>query len=209
MKETIKKGEENWFKQLLTDIQSLIQTLYYISQGQLPSDTKALSVSELVTDGLESDEMDSTTVLHTNGSYQLTDDSTPQIDSQQVIEPSPQNDAPPPPPSRETHLYQNLMFILLIYQQRVNDLSHESDPISSFRWQSYIHYHVNEQSCHMTSVGVALSYGFHYSGGYSLSSLAPPTERLMIHLLRIMNQHLCGLVTAHQVRERLDDGEFL
>lgn len=202
-----------------TDLQSLMHTLCCICQGQVPADVETLLLSGLSntaqltgTGGIIGD---STTVLRDSASHLLTEgNSELHVESQHVIiggeikESSPYDYAPVIMPHQV--LYQSIMLILLNYQLKLRELSESSSKeslSSSFKWQSSIRYTYNntEQSCSLESVGVSLHYGFHYCGGRQSSalSLTMPTERMLVHLLRVMGQNYCGLVNTEQVHLHL------
>lgn len=178
---------------LLTDLQSLIQTLQDINQGNMPTDVETLSMT-----GLAATQLTGTTAIG---------DSTValQTDSRQLTSSS--NHSHINPEARESlnsisrgFLCENLIVLLLGHQQKVKELMCEPEPLPSFCWQSSIRYSYDqsERLCALESMGVALSYGFHYSGECPFC-LTPPTERLMVHLLQVMRQQYNGLITNKQV----------
>ena len=208
------KGEEA-LDSIQADLQSLIHTLCCICQGQVPADVETLLLSELSNTaqltGTGSFSGDSTTVLRDSGPHLLTEINTEaHVESQHVVigdeikESSPYDCVAVIMPHRV--LYQSIMLILFNYQLKLRELSESSSNeslSSSFKWQSSIRYTYNntEQSCLLESVGVSLNYGFYYCGGRQSSalSLTLPSERMLVHLLRVMGQNYCGLVNTEQV----------
>uniref|UniRef100_A0A1X7UKN4 Uncharacterized protein n=1 Tax=Amphimedon queenslandica TaxID=400682 RepID=A0A1X7UKN4_AMPQE len=93
-------------------------------------------------------------------------------------------------------LYHNLMLILLTYRQRAKALSTEPHPSSSFQWLSSLHYShdATQRSCVLSTIGASLNYGFHYSGGYPIA-LTTPTESMAVHMVKVMSQQVCGVIT--------------
>lgn len=167
---------------LLSEIQTGIQILHSLHQGKQQStdlNTTHTSTSKGLGEGAyhDNDEQWSDTHLESRNDP-VTTSTTP------------------------VELYRNLILILLGYRERVKEVSTQSDPLQSFLWVSSVHYSYdrNQRSCHMTSLGVALTYGFHYSGGYSLF-LTQPTERVAVHLLKVLSQHMCGIVANQKVRK--------
>lgn len=207
------KGEEA-LDSIQADLQSLIHTLSCICQGQVPADVETLLLSGVSNTaqltGTGSFIGDSTTVLRDSGPHLLTEVNTePHVESQHVViedeirESS--NDCVPVIMPHQV-LYQSIMLVLFNYQLKLRELNESSSNeslSSSFKWQSSIRYTYNntEQSCSLESVGVSLHYGFHYCGGRQSSalSLTLPSERMLVHLLRVMGQNYCGLVNTEQV----------
>ena len=93
-------------------------------------------------------------------------------------------------------LYHNLMLILLAYRQRAKALATEPHPSSSFQWLSSLHYShdATQRSCVLSTIGASLNYGFHYSGGYPVA-LTTPTESMAVHMVKVMSQQVCGVIT--------------
>ena len=199
--EAIQKQSKEALGLLLTDIQSLIQSLCDISQGNVPSNMEAISMTGL-------------TAVHVTGNAgQLTATFTATDDSVMALH---TDSNPLSPSSVHSHaidntdetsvsfsqqaLYQNLMLVLLSFQHKIKELMSDPEPHLSFSWQSSIHYSYDqsEQTCMLESIGVSLSYGFNYSGEYPFR-LIPSTERLMVYLLQVMRQHYSGLISTKQV----------
>lgn len=195
LQEVIDNNNEG-LDELLTNIQSLIQTLYCIIQRQPPTDVKPLSNSQLLTDTNN----DSSILLHAEDSFtEEGRERRGEVERRETMSPQGEEEDKIAESSKR-YLYEQLMFILVAYRDRINQLLKEDDSLSSsFMLESLIRYKYasKERTVCLSSLGVALNYGFHYSGGCSLSLLAPPTERAVVYLLKIMSQRLAGLIVDH------------
>ena len=82
-----------------------------------------------------------------------------------------------------------------------NDGDSGKGRLSSFFWQSRLHWtwSESEKTCHMTTLGARLSYGFHYVGSSSRVVLTPSTERALVFLLRAVHQGTNTLMTGPEV----------
>jgi dynein heavy chain len=164
-------------------VQSLIHSLCDLSQGRSLSDVDVMSADDAINSGTDG----STVFLYGTNSHHL---------SYNGINISDHNKSHSVFTDHQHSLYQNLMLYLLNFQELLQEIMSEPNPLSSFKWQSVINYCYSKESCTLQSIGVTLDYGFHFTNGAPFS-LSLPNEKLMLYLLQVMKQHYNGLIIAN------------
>lgn len=101
----------------------------------------------------------------------------------------------------------SVLLVLYSHRQRVVEMTrHKEDGgngcLTSFLWQSKLHWtwSASEKTCHVTTLGARLSYGFHYVGSSSRVVLTPSTERALVFLLQAVDQRNHTMMTGPEVR---------
>ena len=103
---------------------------------------------------------------------------------------------------------QRVLLILHSHHQRAADLSQQhregdggSDPLTSFLWQSKLHWAWSSEGlCTMNTLGARLLYGYHYTGSStSRLVLTPSTEKALVFLLQAVHQGQNSILTGPEV----------
>ena len=216
IQDTLSNKGEKLLEQILNDLKQLQSLACVMNQDHVPQDLFNVSLPPLAevhvphAVGSESTVMDSTVALKASESHLLTVGSglstEPLVESQHVVfedETSSTHETNDKAVNQKASLH-NIIILIQSYIEKVKELI-SIDPTgeeihSSFNWQSMVHYTYNttEQVCTLEGIGVSLSYGFCYTGVVPVMTV-PGVDRLMVHMLQVMQSHSSGLVLTENV----------
>ena len=99
-----------------------------------------------------------------------------------------------PVTSEQTDRLRSILLILHSHLQKAMEMNQDENiDTKSFSWQSGLHWTWSDgskldESCHVTTIGAHLSYGYHYVGSGSRIVLTPSTERALVFLVQTVHQ---------------------
>lgn len=104
----------------------------------------------------------------------------------------------------QSNKLQSILLTLSAYRVKIEQLCSQSWSQSlseSFLWQSMLHFNwsIDERTCHLSTLGAKVAYGYHYCGSWTRLVLTPATEKVLVVLLQAVQDNSNPLLLGRPV----------